>query len=144
MTAKSAHIDGDPNNNDPADPDVARDGSGQSRQSAYRARRVAAGSVQKSFLLPADVVEKLERLGVVYGSQTKAIEAAIIALSASKDEWRDDFDNAPSQACIAVPYGSRWSFHHAHWDDQQDAWLDIYSDRILNPRYWFPLPTTSA
>jgi len=87
-------------------------------------------------------VAKLKVLGDAYESQTKAIEAAITALSASDGEWRSDFENAPTQACVAAPYGSRWSFHHAHWDDQQDAWLDIQSDRILNPVYWLPLPVT--
>jgi hypothetical protein len=48
------------------------------RQSAHRARRVANGARQKSFLLSPEVVEKLERLSVVYGSETKAVEALIL------------------------------------------------------------------
>jgi hypothetical protein len=49
------------------------------RQAAYRSRRVQAGSVQKSFVLSAEAVAKLERLAAVYGSQTKAVEALILA-----------------------------------------------------------------
>ena len=49
------------------------------RQAAHRARRVANGAAQKSFLLSADAAAKLERLGVVYGSQTKAVTALILA-----------------------------------------------------------------
>ena len=51
------------------------------RQAAYRSRRVQAGSVQKSFVLSAEAAAKLERLGAVYGSQTKAVEALILAAS---------------------------------------------------------------
>lgn len=47
------------------------------RQAAHRARRVANGARQKSFLLSPEVVEKLERLSVVYGSETKAVERLI-------------------------------------------------------------------
>lgn len=53
----------------------------QSRQTAYRARRVAKGGKQKSFLLSAEAVEKLDRLAVVYGSATKAVEALILNAS---------------------------------------------------------------
>jgi len=35
--------------------------------------------VQKSFVLSPEAVAKLERLAVVYGSQTKAVEALILA-----------------------------------------------------------------
>lgn len=110
------------------------------RQSTYRARRVDAGARQKSFLLSAETVETLRRLSVVYGSETKAVTALILGVP-SEGPWREDFEEAPDRVCAAVPYGSRWSFHHAHWDDQQEAWLDIHSDRILNPRYWRLLPT---
>lgn len=48
------------------------------RQAAHRARRVAKGARQKSFLLSPEVVEKLERLSLVYGSQAKAVEALIL------------------------------------------------------------------
>jgi hypothetical protein len=48
------------------------------RQAAHRARRVANGARQKSFLLTREVVEKLERLSVVYGSATRAVEALIL------------------------------------------------------------------
>mgnify|MGYP001607889728 CR=1 FL=1 len=50
------------------------------RQAAHRARRVANGARQKSFLLSPEVIEKLERLAGVYGSETKAVAAAILAL----------------------------------------------------------------
>lgn len=46
-------------------------------QTAYRQRQVAKGSKQKSFLLSAEAVEKLDRLSVVYESATKAVEALI-------------------------------------------------------------------
>jgi len=49
------------------------------RQAAHRARRVANGARQKSFLLSPEVVEKLERLSVGFGSATKAVEALILA-----------------------------------------------------------------
>jgi hypothetical protein len=48
------------------------------RQLAYRARRVSGGFQQKSFVLSAEAVAKLEKLAVVYGSQTKAVEALIL------------------------------------------------------------------
>jgi len=48
------------------------------RQAAYRSRRVANGARQKSFLLSPEVVEKLDRLAVVYGSATKAVAALIL------------------------------------------------------------------
>ena len=51
------------------------------RQAAYRSRRVQAGSVQKSFVLSAEAVGKLEKLALVYGSQTKAVEALILEAS---------------------------------------------------------------
>jgi len=111
------------------------------RQAAHRARRVANGARQKSFLLSPEVIEKLEKLAVVYGSETKAVTAMILA--AGENPWRD-IHGIAGRACVAVLDGSRWSFHHAHWDEQQDAWLDIYSDRILNPVYWLPLPVTPA
>ena len=47
-------------------------------QTAYRQRRVSMGARQKNFLLSPEVVEKLERLSVVYGSETKAVEALIL------------------------------------------------------------------
>ena len=47
------------------------------RQAAHRARRVANGARQKSFLLSPEVVEKLERLSLVYGSATRAVEYLI-------------------------------------------------------------------
>lgn len=50
------------------------------RQAAHRARRVAAGAMQKSFVLSAEAVAKLEKLAVAYASQTRAVEAAIRAL----------------------------------------------------------------
>lgn len=49
------------------------------RQAAHRARRVAKGARQKSFLLSPAVVEKLEKLAGVYGSETKAVAALILA-----------------------------------------------------------------
>ena len=49
------------------------------RQAAHRAHRVANGARQKSFLLSPEVVEKLERLSVRFGSATKAVEALILA-----------------------------------------------------------------
>jgi len=48
------------------------------RQAAHRARRVANGARQKSFLLSPEVVEKLNRLSVIYGSATRAVEALIL------------------------------------------------------------------
>lgn len=50
------------------------------RQAAHRARRVANGARQKSFLLTPEAVEKLERLAVTHGSATKAVEALILAV----------------------------------------------------------------
>jgi len=50
------------------------------RQAAHRARRVANGARQKSFLLSPEVIEKLEKLAGVYGSETKAVATAIMAL----------------------------------------------------------------
>lgn len=55
------------------------------RQSTYRARRVDAGARQKSFLLTREAVEALRRLGVIFGSEKKAVEAAVEALDA---KWR--------------------------------------------------------
>lgn len=52
-----------------------------SRQSAYRSRRVGKGFKQKSFVLSPEAVEKLDRLAVVYGSATKAVEALILNAS---------------------------------------------------------------
>ena len=51
-------------------------------QTAYRQRRVSGGAKQKSFLLSAEAVEKLDRLSVVYGSATRAVEALILAAGA--------------------------------------------------------------
>lgn len=51
----------------------------QSRQSAYRSRRVGEGFKQKSFVLSPEAVEKLDGLAVKYGSATKAVEALILA-----------------------------------------------------------------
>jgi hypothetical protein len=43
--------------------------------------------------------------------------------------------------CAATPYGSRWSFNHAWWDDAVEEWTDIVSDRYLSPTHWMPLPS---
>lgn len=43
--------------------------------------------------------------------------------------------------CVAQLWGTRWSFHHAWWDDAVDQWTDISSDRYLTPTHWMPLPT---
>lgn len=43
--------------------------------------------------------------------------------------------------CVACKWGSRWSFHHAWRGDYGDEWVDISSDRILDPIVWMPLPS---
>lgn len=55
------------------------------RHANYRARRVNDGARQKSFLLPAETIAELRRLSVIYGSETKAVTAAVEALDA---KWR--------------------------------------------------------
>ena len=52
-------------------------------------------------------------------------------------------DTAPKdrEICGAFRYGrDRWAFHHLWWNDQEDEWNDIYSDRIITPTHWQPLP----
>ena len=71
----------------------------------------------------------------------------VAALSAMQgDGWRG-IESAPKQQfpdslgiCVAQLWGTRWSFHHAWWDDQQEMWTDIFSDRLLGPTHWQPLP----
>lgn len=46
--------------------------------------------------------------------------------------------------CVATPYGSRWAFTHAWWDDEQEEWTDIVSDRFVKPLYWIPLPPKAS
>ncbi len=42
--------------------------------------------------------------------------------------------------CVATQHGSRWQFNHVWWDDEQEEWTDIVSDRFVKPLYWRPLP----
>lgn len=66
-------------------------------------------------------------------------------------EWRD-IESAPKARgedgqlgiCVATPYGSRWAFNHAWWDDAVEEWTDISSDRYLKPTLWAPLPSQST
>ena len=46
----------------------------------------------------------------------------------------------PLGICVALIEGTRWAFHHAWWDDQQEMWTDVCSDRFLYPTHWQPLP----
>ena len=46
--------------------------------------------------------------------------------------------------CVGYPYGTRWAFHHAWWDDEQEEWTDIFSDKFIKPTQWAPLPDPPA